>query len=114
MLIKIDAVIRPGKLEDVTVALRSAGIQDISLSQIFEHGSSREHCVSYRGTYYETDIPRIKLEMLVANDRADEVVDLILSSARTTNDGDDGRIMIYDVADAITIRGGRHLQYVLT
>jgi nitrogen regulatory protein P-II 1 len=78
------------------------------------HGGPASHKAFYRGAEYHVDVPRVKLEMLVSSDRADEIIDAILRVARTSVPGDDGTILVYEVADAIQIRTGARLQYTLT
>jgi len=101
---KIEAIIQPHKLEDVKTALKNIGIDGMTISEVRGHGRQKGHKEIYRGMEYEVDLlPKTKLEMVVSSARADEVVQTILNSARTGRIGD-GKIFIYDVAEAIRIR----------
>ncbi|HZU26312.1 MAG TPA: P-II family nitrogen regulator [Bryobacteraceae bacterium] len=101
---KIEAIIQPHKLEDVKNALKNIGVDGMTISEVRGHGRQKGHKEIYRGMEYEVDLlPKTKLEMVVASARADEIVQTILTSARTGRIGD-GKIFIYDVAEAIRIR----------
>ena len=101
---KIEAVIQPFKLEEVKEALKSIGVDGMTITEVRGHGRQKGHKEVYRGQEYNVDLlPKVKLEMIVASTRADEVVRTVMTAARTGNIGD-GKIFIYDVADAIRIR----------
>jgi nitrogen regulatory protein P-II 1 len=101
---KIEAVIQPFKLEEVKEALKSIGVDGMTITEVRGHGRQKGHKEVYRGQEYNVDLlPKVKLEMVVAAMRADEVVRTVMTAARTGNIGD-GKIFIYDVADAIRIR----------
>ena len=112
-MVKIEAVIRPHKLDDVKAALESLAIEDITLYEILDHSPRVVHPAAYRGRQYLADIPRVKLEFLVSSERADEVIDTVLRAARTSVPGDDGTILAYELTDAVRIRSGARLQYTL-
>ncbi len=101
---KIEAIIQPHKLEEVKEALKTIGIDGMTISEVRGHGRQKGHKEVYRGMEYQVDLlPKIKLEMVVPSDRLDEVVNTLVSSARTGKIGD-GKIFVFDVAEAIRIR----------
>ena len=101
---KIEAVIQPHKLEDVKTALKAIGVDGMTITEVRGHGRQKGHKEIYRGMEYEVDLlPKMKIEMVVSTARYEEVVQTILNSARTGKIGD-GKIFIYDVAEAIRIR----------
>jgi nitrogen regulatory protein P-II 1 len=101
---KIEAIIQPQKFEDVKTALKNIGIEGMTISEVRGHGRQKGHKEVYRGMEYQVDLlPKVKVEMVVANERADEVIRALVSSARSGKIGD-GKIFVYDVAEAIRIR----------
>ena len=101
---KIEAVIQPHKIEDVKEALKSIGVDGMTITEVRGHGRQKGHKEVYRGMEYQVDLlPKVKLEMVVADARLDEVVHTLSSAARTGKIGD-GKIFIFDVAEAIRIR----------
>ncbi|MGA2183115.1 MAG: P-II family nitrogen regulator [Bryobacteraceae bacterium] len=101
---KIEAVIQPHKLEDVKAALKAIGVDGMTITEVRGHGRQKGHKEIYRGMEYEVDLlPKMKIEMVVSTARSEEVIQTILNSARTGKIGD-GKIFIYDVAEAIRIR----------
>jgi nitrogen regulatory protein P-II 1 len=101
---KVEAVIQPHKLEEVKEALKSIGIDGITISEVRGHGRQKGHKEVYRGMEYEVDLlPKMKLEIVIPDTRLDEVTRTITQAARTGKIGD-GKIFIYDVHDAIRIR----------
>jgi nitrogen regulatory protein P-II 1 len=97
-------VIQPHKLEDVKAALKAIGVDGMTITEVRGHGRQKGHKEIYRGMEYEVDLlPKMKIEMVVSTARSEEVVQTILNSARTGKIGD-GKIFIYDVAEAIRIR----------
>ena len=101
---KIEAVIQPFKLEEVKDALKNIGIDGMTITEVRGHGRQKGHKEVYRGQEYTVDLlPKVKIEMVVASARSDEVIRTVASAARTGNIGD-GKIFIYDVAEAIRIR----------
>ncbi len=101
---KLEAIIQPFKLEEVKEALIGIGIDGMTVSEVRGHGRQKGHKEVYRGQEYEVDLlPKVKIEMVVAAARLDEVVRTVVSSARTGKIGD-GKIFVYDVAEAIRIR----------
>lgn len=101
---KIEAIIQPHKLEDVKEALKAIGIDGMTISEVRGHGRQKGHKEVYRGMEYQVDLlPKVKLEMVVGEARAEEVVRTVVSSARTGKIGD-GKVFVSDVAEAIRIR----------
>ena len=103
---KIEAIIQPFKLDEVKDALIGIGIDGITISEVRGHGRQKGHREVYRGQEYNVDLlPKVKLEMVVPAERSDEVVQALSGAARTGKIGD-GKIFIYEVAEAIRIRNG--------
>jgi nitrogen regulatory protein P-II 1 len=101
---KIEAIIQPHKLEDVKEALKAIGIDGMTISEVRGHGRQKGHKEVYRGMEYQVDLlPKVKVEMVVPDGRADEVARTLVASARTGKIGD-GKVFIYDVVEAIRIR----------
>lgn len=103
---KIEAIIQPFKLEDVKEALKSIGIDGMTVCEVRGHGRQKGHKEIYRGMEYQVDLlPKLKVELVVPAARAGEVIDTLMAAARTGKIGD-GKIFVYDVAEAIRIRNG--------
>ncbi len=101
---KIEAIIQPHKLEDVKEALKAIGVDGMTITEVRGHGRQKGHKEVYRGMEYQVDLlPKVKIEMVVADARQEEVVHTLATSARTGKIGD-GKIFVYEVADAIRIR----------
>ncbi|MGP0076397.1 MAG: P-II family nitrogen regulator [Bryobacteraceae bacterium] len=101
---KIEAIIQPHKLEDVKEALKGIGIDGMTISEVRGHGRQKGHKEVYRGMEYQVDLlPKVKLEMVVSDERSPEVIQTVVNSARTGKIGD-GKVFVYDVAEAIRIR----------
>ncbi|MGD1091421.1 MAG: P-II family nitrogen regulator [Bryobacteraceae bacterium] len=101
---KIEAIIQPHKLDDVKEALKAIGIDGMTVLEVRGHGRQKGHKEVYRGMEYQVDLlPKIKLELVVPDGRAEEVVRTLVTSARTGKIGD-GKVFLYDVAEAIRIR----------
>jgi len=103
-MVKIEAVIQPMKLDAVKEALIEAGFDGITILEARGHGRQKGHTEFYRGREYTIDLlPKVKIEIVVMDDRKDKVVQAILGAARTGHIGD-GKIFISEVDDAIRIR----------
>jgi len=103
---KIEAIIKPFKLDEVKEALSRVGIQGITMTEVKGFGRQRGHTELYRGAEYVVDfLPKTKLEVIVTNDQADAVVEAIAEAAKTGRIGD-GKIFVTDVAQVIRIRTG--------
>src|SRR5580704_2184961 len=101
---KIEAIIQPHKLEDVKEALKGIGVDGMTITEVRGHGRQKGHKETYRGMEYQVDLlPKVKIEMVVADQRQEEVLRTLVASARSGKIGD-GKIFVYDVADAIRIR----------
>jgi nitrogen regulatory protein P-II 1 len=101
---KIEAVIQPFKLEEVKAALIGIGVDGMTVLEVRGHGRQKGHKEVYRGQEYVVDLlPKVKLELVVPDARADEVIRTLISAARTGKIGD-GKIFVSEIADAIRIR----------
>jgi nitrogen regulatory protein P-II 1 len=103
---KVEAIIKPFKLDEVKEALNAIGIQGITVSEVKGFGRQKGHTELYRGAEYVVDfLPKIKLEVVVPDDMVSKVVDAIQSSANTGRIGD-GKIFVVQVLEAVRIRTG--------
>ena len=103
---KIEAIIQPFKLDEVKEALKSIGIDGMTISEVRGHGRQKGHKEVYRGQEYNVDLlPKVKVEMVVPANRSEEVVQTLAAAARTGKIGD-GKVFVYDVAEAVRIRNG--------
>ena len=101
---KIEAIIRPFKLEEVKEALVEEGVRGLTISEVRGYGRQKGHTETYRGSEYRIEfIPKIKIEVVVEASKLDKVVDAILKSAKTGQVGD-GKIFIYSIDEVIRIR----------
>ena len=101
---KIEAIIQPHKLEEVKEALKAIGIDGMTITEVRGHGRQKGHKEIYRGMEYQVDLlPKIKVEMVVPDARYQEVIQTLVQSARTGKIGD-GKIFVYEVAEAVRIR----------
>ena len=105
---KIEAIIKPFKLDDVKARLAAVGVKGITVSEVKGHGRQRGHTEFYRGAEYSVDfIPKVKLELVVEDEAVTRVVEAIETAARTGTIGD-GKIFVVPLGDAIRIRTGEH------
>jgi len=105
---KIEAIIKPFKLDDVKEALNEIGIKGMTISEVKGYGRQKGHKEIYRGAEYVVDfIPKIKLEIIVDADQADQVVAKIKESAYTGKIGD-GKIFVLPIEEVIRVRTGEH------
>ena len=103
---KIEAIIKPFKLDDVKEALQEVGVQGLSVVEVKGFGRQKGHTELYRGAEYVVDfLPKVKLEVVISDDRLDAAVDAIIKAAKTDKIGD-GKIFVSDIAQAIRIRTG--------
>ena len=101
---KIEAVIQPFKLEEVKEALKAIGIDGMTVTEVRGHGRQKGHKEVYRGQEYQVDLlPKVKIEIVVASSRSEEVITALSAAAKTGKIGD-GKIFVYEVAEAIRIR----------
>ena len=103
---KIEAIIKPFKLDDVKDALHDAGVSGITVTEVKGFGRQKGHTELYRGAEYVIDfLPKVKIEVIVEDSLVDNVVEAIAESARTGRIGD-GKIFVLDVEQAVRIRTG--------
>jgi nitrogen regulatory protein PII len=103
---KIEAIIKPFKLDDVKEALNEVGIQGMTISEVKGYGRQKGHKEIYRGAEYVVDfIPKIKIEIVVQSDWVEKVIDTIKSSALTGKLGD-GKIFVSTIEEAVRVRTG--------
>ncbi|MFT4652384.1 MAG: nitrogen regulatory protein P-II 1 [Patiriisocius sp.] len=101
---KIEAIIKPFKLDDVREALAAAGVSGLTITEVKGFGRQKGHQELYRGAEYQVDfLPKVKVEVVVNDDIVDLVVESIIEVAKTGKIGD-GKIFVYDVQRAIRIR----------
>jgi|SRR5215831_13463705 len=101
---KIEAIVKPFKLEEVKDALGEVGITGMTVTEVKGFGRQKGHTEIYRGSEYTVDfLPKIKIELVVADDQTDHAVDLIVKAAKTGKIGD-GKVFITPIEEAIRIR----------
>ncbi len=101
---KIEAIIKPFKLEDVKDALTEKGINGMTVSEVKGYGRQQGHSELYRGAEYVVDfLPKIKIELVVTTEQVDEITSAIVEAAKTGKIGD-GKIFVSDIDKAIRIR----------
>ena len=101
---KIEAIIKPFKLEEVKDALAEVGVEGMTVTEVKGFGRQKGHTEIYRGSEYTVDfLPKVKLEIVVADDIADKAVATIVTSAKTGKIGD-GKVFILNVEHAVRIR----------
>ncbi|MGF1608406.1 MAG: P-II family nitrogen regulator [Kiloniellales bacterium] len=100
------AVVKPAKLDDVRQALHDLGIEGLTLSEVKGFGRQRGQTEIYRGAEYDVHfLPKLKIEVAVADERAEAVVEAIQAAAKTGRIGD-GKVFVYDLGQAMRIRTG--------
>ena len=105
---KIEAVIKPFKLDEVRDALGRAGVTGLTITEVKGFGRQKGHTELYRGAEYHVEfLPKVKIEVLVDDANAGAIIEAISTAAKTGQVGD-GKIFVVDVADAIRIRTGEH------
>ena len=103
---KIEAIIKPFKLDEVKESLQNIGIQGLTVTEIKGFGRQKGHTELYRGAEYIVDfLPKIKIELIVDNSIASQVIEEIIKSSKTGKIGD-GKIFVYDASRALRIRTG--------
>ena len=103
---KVEAIIKPFKLDEVKDALNSIGIHGMTITEVKGFGRQKGHVEVYRGTEYEVNfLPKIKIEVVVPDSMIDKVISTIIEKAKTGNIGD-GKIFLYSLEDVIRIRTG--------
>ncbi len=110
---KIEAYIKPFKLDEVKEALMEVGVGGISVIEVKGFGRQKGHTELYRGSEYKVDfLPKVKIEVVVKEASVDRVVDVIIEAARTGQIGD-GKLFVSNVEDAVRIRTGESGEEVL-
>jgi nitrogen regulatory protein PII len=108
---KIEAIIRPFKLDDVKEALLEEGVRGLTISEVRGYGRQKGHTETYRGSEYRIEfVPKMKIEVVVEDSKVEKVVDAISKTAKTGQVGD-GKIFISEIEDVIRIRtdeSGKH------
>ena len=103
---KIDAIIKPFKLEDVKEALATVGVEGLTVTEVKGFGRQKGHTEIYRGSEYTVDfLPKVKLEIVVDDEQVDDVIDKIVSTANTSKIGD-GKVFVSPIEEAVRIRTG--------
>ena len=103
---KVEAIVKPFKLDDVKESLKEIGIQGLTVTEVKGFGRQKGHTELYRGAEYVIDfLPKIKLEIVVSDDMVSKVIDAILDSAKTGKIGD-GKIFVSSMEEVIRIRTG--------
>lgn len=114
MLLKIEALIQPFKLDEVTSALEGIGIDEFSISDVMKRGGRGARTAVYRGAEYRVATPMVKVEILASEETAQEVIRLMASIARANRWADDGTILTYEMKDAMRIRSGASLEFAVS
>lgn len=103
---KIEAIIKPFKVDEVKEALNLVGVMGLTVSEVKGYGRQRGHTELYRGAEYAIDfLPKIKIEVIIEDSMIDQVVEAIQAKAQTGRIGD-GKIFVYDISEVIRIRTG--------
>jgi len=103
---KIEAIVKPFKLDDVKEALNGLGIKGMTVSEVKGYGRQKGHTEVYRGAEYVIDfLPKVKIEIIVKSEQADQVVDAIVAAAKTGKIGD-GKIFVLPVEQVVRVRTG--------
>lgn len=101
---KIEAIVKPFKMEDVKQALAEIGVEGMTVSEVKGFGRQKGHTEIYRGSEYTVDfLPKVKFEIVIADDRVQKAVDAIVAAAKTGKIGD-GKVFVMPMEDAVRIR----------
>jgi len=107
---KIEAIIKPFKLDDVKEALNGIGIKGMTLTEVKGYGRQKGHTEIYRGAEYVIDfLPKLKIEIIVSSEQVEQVIDTIVEAGRTGKIGD-GKIFVLPVEDVVRVRTGERGQ----
>ena len=110
---KIEAIIKPFRLEDVMNALALLGIEGMTLTEVKGHGHQRGHTELYHGSEYTTEfLPKLKIDLVVSDSRVEAAVDAIITAAKTGKIGD-GKVFVSTIDEAVRIRTGDRGERVL-
>jgi nitrogen regulatory protein P-II 1 len=104
MMTKLEAIIQPGKFDAVKKALSDLGVEGMTVSEVRGHGRQKGHTEHYRGQEYNVDlVPKVKVEVVIADNLVDKAVQAVVGAAATGKIGD-GKIFLYKIEEAIRIR----------
>ena len=107
---KIEAIIKPFKLDDVKEALNGIGIKGMTLTEVKGYGRQKGHTEIYRGAEYVIDfLPKLKIEIIVSSEQVEQVIDTIVAAAQTGKIGD-GKIFVLPVENVVRVRTGERGQ----
>lgn len=110
---KIEAIVRPAKIDAVKSALNMVGITGMTITEVVGCGHQKGHVERYRGSEYVVNLlPKVKFELIIKDEDVEKVTDAIIESSQTGEIGD-GKIFIYDVGDVIRVRTGEHGESVI-
>ena len=110
---KIEAIVKPFKLEEVKDALAEVGVEGMTITEVKGFGRQKGHTEIYRGSEYTVDfLPKVKIELVISDAQADQAVAAIVKSARTGKIGD-GKVFVSDIAEAVRIRTAEKGEYAL-
>ena len=101
---KVEAIVRPSRFDQIKEALSDLGVMGMTVSEVRGHGRQKGHTETYRGREYEVSlIPKLRIEIVIADERVEEILEAIITNAATGEIGD-GKIFLYKAEDAIRIR----------
>ncbi|MDQ2835351.1 MAG: P-II family nitrogen regulator [Acidobacteriota bacterium] len=101
---KVEAIVRPSRFDQIKEALSDLGVMGMTVSEVRGHGRQKGHSETYRGREYEVSlIPKLRIEIVVPDERVEEILEAIITNAATGEIGD-GKIFLYKAEDAIRIR----------
>jgi nitrogen regulatory protein P-II 1 len=110
---KIEAIVRPHLLEAVKNALQEAGVVGMTVSEVKGYGRQKGHTETYRGSEYKIElVPKVKIEVAIAEELAEGAVDAVLKTAKTGKFGD-GKVFVSSLEDVVRIRTGEHGEQAL-
>jgi nitrogen regulatory protein P-II 1 len=104
---KVEAIVQASRLDQVKETLKEMGIEGMTVTEVRGHGRQKGHTELYRGREYSVDLlPKLKIEMVLADDQVDNAIEALIAGARTGKIGD-GKIFVHPIEDAIRIRNGQ-------
>jgi len=110
---KIEAIVKPFKLEEVKDALGELGVEGMTITEVKGFGRQKGHTEIYRGSEYTVDfLPKVKIELVIGDNQAEQAVAAIVKSARTGKIGD-GKVFVSEIAEAVRIRTAEKGEYAL-
>ncbi len=110
---RIEAIVRPHRLDAVKSALQALGIEGMTVSEVKGFGRQKGHTEVYRGAEYRVEfLPKVKIEVALPDELLDQAVGAIIQAAKTGSLGD-GKIFVFDLADVIRVRTGEHGEHAI-